>query len=67
MILYLIQDADCVAKVKQVYEDLQLREMYYDYKKRNHREVMQQINELLQSDEILRDACLKLFDSAYDK
>lgn len=60
-----IQDADCVAKVKQLYKDLQLPEKFKGWKERNQREVKLQINQLLQSDETLRNACLNFFNYAY--
>lgn len=64
-IAYLTQDSSCVTKVKEVYNDLHLRDMFYDFKKRNQREVMQQINQTIQSNETLRNACLNVLNYAY--
>lgn len=59
-------DPDCVAKVKQLYVELRLPELYHDYKKRNQNTVMQLIDQFFYDDENLRNACVSLFSQGYD-
>lgn len=57
----LLIDADCVANVKQLYRELHFPEKFDDYKKRNRENVMRQIDQLLHSNETLRNACINFF------
>lgn len=56
-----------MAEVRKVYDELQLKDKYFEYKKRNRDQVLGLINELMAKDVVLRDACLKYFDLSYDK
>lgn len=62
----LLKDPDCVAKVKQLYDELRLPELYHDYKKNNRNTVMHLIDQFFHSDENLRNACINLFSQGYD-
>lgn len=60
-------DGDCVAKVKQVYNDVRLPDVFDDYKKRTHSNAMHKIDQLLRSDETLQNACVHLCNQAIDE
>lgn len=64
--LHLFADIDCVAKVREVYSDLGLLELYKDFRISSHKSVLSKIDLLLQSDETLKNACVIFFNEAYD-
>lgn len=54
-----------MVKIKQVYIELGLPELFNEYRKRNKKSVMDQIDQLLKSDDILHNACIAFFNQAY--
>lgn len=61
-----LADADCVAKVKQLYLELCLLELYKEYRERNQNNVMYKVDQLLHTDETLRNAFINLLNQVYD-
>lgn len=59
-------DADCVARVKQVYDDLCLKDVFKDYRERSYKNVQHKVSQLLTSDETLKNACFTFYGQVYN-
>lgn len=60
-------DADCVNRVKQVYNDLELAELYSHYEEEIYKSIKQQIEQFSRSHDFPPDILIKTLDRTFNR